>query len=166
VTIVDRPDDNAKTSFGYTSDMKSRGIVSLFVAATIVGLAGCSSSRAAETSPTPVVAEPSVECLDVTAGAQAGIQSGLDGAQQGAVIKSIAATPATDASWFVAASFTTPGFEDAPVTGVWFTVRNPSVEETVPYQTADAFAASFSTFKPSGLDAGTPGVADAVSCVE
>ncbi len=153
----------------------------IITAAALLMLSGCSASVPDAASPPeretvdaaePIEpAEPSVECLPVSAATIAGIQWGVDDRQSGLTVSRAVAivNPASGtSSWFVAAQITGPGMGD-DTAGVWNTLQDPTTAEgdSIAFVSVDGIAAEFSTYvQPNGFSAALDGVDEVRECLQ
>lgn len=126
-----------------------RRAASIFTAAAILLLAGCSSSPVVETPTTPEAADG---CLTLSDAAVESLQSGLDEKGAGYTLTATAAIEHDDA-WWVAAHAT----GDPDVTAVWMTIHDPTVNVENAFLSATELASLISVYKmPSDLTGADP----------
>jgi hypothetical protein len=135
------------------------------IIASALFLAGCAATSAPTAAPTETP-EPGSTCLEVSAGAIAGLQWGLDQKQDNITIDSAAAVADPDGdSWLVAAVMVGPGLEDGQE-AVWWTQQDPTTDGEFAYLSVDAYAAEFSGYlQPDGASSDHENAMEALGCV-
>ncbi len=140
--------------------------VGVATALLVVLLAGCapvgvSSVQTAATAAPP----PPQPCTSVSRAAMDLVQQGLSDARPDASMNAIAAMSDGEGGWFVTATFTATGV-DGPLEAVWWTAEDPTVEQPVTLTSVGETAGEYSVFTASTVDTDSPGVENALACIE